>query len=128
MVTWLTDRPRLLEGYGTSGFPTSVSEAQAYFTNSMELAHAFARSEAISALREAGRLDPSCAACIWGEAWASGPTINYPISEIEAIRLTMLIRKAQSVTSGAPEKEGERTHPCALPDKRDRQLLAARLD
>ena len=71
--------PQLMTGYGTGGFPitTKVPAAQAYFDNGMQLAHAFAHKASINAMAEAVRLDPNCAMCLWGLAWASGPTINY---------------------------------------------------
>ncbi|MEG3175577.1 hypothetical protein U1872_04990 [Sphingomonas sp. RB3P16] len=75
--------PQLLSGYGSGGFPitTTVPRAQAFFDNGMQLAHAFAHTAAIAAMAEAVRADPSCAMCVWGQAWASGPTINYGKSE-----------------------------------------------
>jgi hypothetical protein len=62
----------LLEGYGTGGFTikTSSQDAQAYFNNGMQLAHAFAHKASIAAFRRAEQLDPGCAMCVWGEAWA----------------------------------------------------------
>ncbi len=71
----------LLPGYGAGGFPieTKSAAAQAYFNNGMQLGHAFAHKASIEAFAEARRLDPQCAMCAWGEAWASGPTINYGI-------------------------------------------------
>jgi len=70
---------QILPGYGKGGFPvrTASPEAQAYFDNGMQLAHAFAHKAAIDAMTEAVRLDPGCAMCLWGKAWAEGPTINY---------------------------------------------------
>ncbi|GAC1590538.1 MAG: hypothetical protein NVS3B5_22590 [Sphingomicrobium sp.] len=70
--------PALLAGYGQGGFPisTTVAKAQQFFDNGMQLAHAFANRASIAAFQEAERLDPGCAMCVWGEAWASGPTIN----------------------------------------------------
>jgi hypothetical protein len=69
----------ILPGYGDGGFPilTSNPEAQRFFDNGMQLAHAFAHEAAAQAMRKAQRLDPSCAMCAWGEAWADGPTINF---------------------------------------------------
>ena len=65
--------PQLMSGYGTGGFPitTKVPLVQAFFDNGMQLAHAFAHKAAIAAMAEAVRLDPDCAMCLWGEAWAS---------------------------------------------------------
>lgn len=70
---------KLLQNYGNGGFPiaTSVPEAQAFFDNGVELAFAFAHQEAIDAMAEAVRLDPECAMCHAGHAYALGPTLNY---------------------------------------------------
>jgi hypothetical protein len=75
------DAHAILTGYGTGGFKvrTASPEAQAYFDNGMQLAHAFAHQPATEAFREAERLDPTCAMCVWGEAWSLGPTLNYQI-------------------------------------------------
>ncbi|MBW0145203.1 hypothetical protein [Sphingomicrobium clamense] len=71
----------LLDGYGNGGWEitTDVPEAQAYFSNAMELGHAFAHQKAIDAARRAVELDPNCAMCLWADALLSGPTINYTV-------------------------------------------------
>lgn len=88
--------PQILPGYGGGGFPitTSVPRAQAFFDNGMQLAHAFAHKAAIAAMAEAVRADPACAMCLWGQAWASGPTINFGKSEDEVKALAGLADKA----------------------------------
>jgi tetratricopeptide (TPR) repeat protein len=88
--------PTIMDGYGTGGFPitTSNPRAQAFFNNGMQLAHAFAHKAAIEAMEEAVRLDPTCAMCLWGQAWASGPTINFGKSEDEVVKLAELADKA----------------------------------
>src|SRR6476469_1652925 len=74
-------KPQILPGYGGGGFPitTSSPQAQAFFSNGMELAAAFEHSAAKAAFAEATRLDPQCVMCAWGEAWANGPNINFGI-------------------------------------------------
>jgi hypothetical protein len=81
--------PMLMPGYGGGGFKitTSVPQAQAFFDNGMQLAHAFAHKAAIEAIQEAVRLDPKCAMCLWGQAWAAGPTINFTKTEDEIAKL-----------------------------------------
>src|SRR4051794_6348994 len=83
-------KAQLLQGYGDGGFPivTSSPEAQAFFNNGMQLAHAFAHHAAVAAMQEAQRIDPNCAMCAWGEAWADGPTINFgkDKQELKALR------------------------------------------
>lgn len=86
----------LLTGYGSGGFPitTRSAEAQAYFNNGMQLAHAFAHRAAVSAFKRAEALDPTCALCVWGEAWSRGPTINFDITSKDAAELAALADRA----------------------------------
>ena len=93
--------PMLLEGYGNGGFKitTANSKAQAYFDNGMQLAHAFAHKAAIEAMHEAARLDPTCAMCVWGEAWTAGPTINFGKSEDEVGDLAKQADKAAGLAT-----------------------------
>ncbi len=95
--------PTLLAGYGGGGFAvsTSVPAAQAFFSNGMELAAAFAHKAAIAATREAVRLDPACAMCLWGEALVSGPTINYGSDAKERAPLLVLAHKARTLATKA---------------------------
>ncbi|RYD50909.1 MAG: hypothetical protein EOP60_11090, partial [Sphingomonadales bacterium] len=98
----------LLPGYGPGGFTitTKNPEAQAFFTNGMQLAHAFAHKAAIKAFQEARRLDPECAMCAWGEAWSSGPTINYGVDSDEALKkLADITDTAEKLAEGATVRE-----------------------
>lgn len=99
--------PQILTGYGSGGFKitTSSPQAQAFFENGMQLAHAFAHKAAVEAMKEAVRLDPQCAMCLWGQAWADGPTINYNKSEDEVGKLAELADKAAEL---AKERGTER--------------------
>jgi hypothetical protein len=98
---------QILEGYGSGGFTvrTASPAAQAYFDNGMQLGHAFAHKASIAAFQEAEKLDPACAMCAWGEAWARGPTINYPIEAKEQAALAALADKAAGLSQGGPDKE-----------------------
>lgn len=98
---------RILAGYGEGGFPirTANRRAQAFFDNGLQLGHAFAHKASIAAFEEAARLDPECAMCLWGVAWASGPTINYPIGPADQARLVGVVAKARSLAAGAPERD-----------------------
>ena len=92
---------RILEGYGNGGFAitTASPRAQAFFNNGMQLAHAFAHGAAVAAMREAKRLDPECAMCVWGEAWAGGPTINFNKEGEELAELAALAARAQQLAN-----------------------------
>jgi tetratricopeptide (TPR) repeat protein len=91
--------PVILDGYGDGGFPitTKNPQAQAFFNNGMQLAHGFAHKAAVAAMQEAERLDPDCAMCVWGEAWAGGPTINFGKEGDELKNITQLATKAQKL-------------------------------
>lgn len=82
--------PVLVEGLGYAGLePDSTNaEARAWFAQGVRLIWAFDETEAVRAFQEAQRLDPSCAMCFLGEAWARGPTINLRprTEELEASR------------------------------------------
>jgi tetratricopeptide (TPR) repeat protein len=64
--------------------------AEAYFNQGMRLTFGFGHGEAVDSFRHARDLDPDCALCWWGEAWALGPYINRPSippeMEVEARR------------------------------------------
>jgi tetratricopeptide (TPR) repeat protein len=104
--------PTLLTGYGVGGFAvtTSVPQAQAFFSNGMELGAAFAHSAAAAAMEQAAALDPNCAMCKWGQALVEGPTINYGKDKDERKPLLALAREAEvmAVQSGT-SKERELT-------------------
>lgn len=98
---------RILEGYGAGGFAvrTQVAEAQAFFSNGVQLAHAFAHQAAIDAFVEARRRDAACAMCAWGEAWSRGPTINFGVSSEDADKAAAIVAEAEKLAAGAPELE-----------------------
>ena len=59
-------------------------EAQAFFNQGFQLTYAFAKPEAVRSFREAQTRDPLCAICFWGEAWAWGSDLNWPMGAEEA--------------------------------------------
>jgi tetratricopeptide (TPR) repeat protein len=97
--TLVPDTPTLLEGYGNGGFAvtTQVPQAQAFFSNGLELGAAFAHNAAIEAMKEAVRLDPHCAMCLWGEALVAGPTINFGKDAAERKPLYALAKDAREL-------------------------------
>ena len=68
----------MVDGFGSGGFviDTTNPEAQAWFNHGVRLRWAFEHSESVRAFRRARLIDPSCAMCAWGEAWAMGPNLN----------------------------------------------------
>ena len=71
----------LVDGLGQINFPITTSNplAQRYFVQGLGFAYGFNHAAAIASFREAQRLDPACAMCWWGEAFAHGPNINAPM-------------------------------------------------
>ncbi|MGX7894001.1 hypothetical protein [Tsuneonella sp. HG222] len=95
----VAEKTVLLPGYGDGGFAvtTSVPEAQAFFSNGLELGAAFAHSAAVAAMKEAVRLDPACAMCKWGQALVTGPTINFGTDAGERAELYPMVREAARI-------------------------------
>jgi pimeloyl-ACP methyl ester carboxylesterase/tetratricopeptide (TPR) repeat protein len=98
----------LMDGLGDWSWPitTRSPSAQQYFDQGLRLAYAFHHDEAVLSFREALRLDPSCAMCAWGVAYALSPNINMPMAaEAEADALAA-IRQATALagrqTAGQP--------------------------
>jgi len=92
---------RLLPGYGKGGFAitTGVPQAQAFFSNGLELGAAFAHKAAVAAMTEAVRLDPACAMCKWGQAYVTAPTINFGATEDERKPLLVLAKDARKLAA-----------------------------
>jgi hypothetical protein len=59
---------------------TKNPRTQMFFDQGVNLMFGFNHAEAIRSFREAARLDPDCAMCWWGVAFALGPNINLPMS------------------------------------------------
>jgi tetratricopeptide (TPR) repeat protein len=84
---------------------TSAPETQRYFDQGMTLSYAFNHAEAIRAFRQAAALDPKCAMCYWGVAFALGPNINAPITEDAAKDAWQAIGQARDAAGAATDKE-----------------------
>ena len=99
--------PVLIDGLGYAGIePDSANaEARAWFAQGVRLVWAFDEVEAIRAFQQAQRLDPGCALCFWGEAWARGPTINLQprTEELDAARAAL--RRAVALSSGLGQRD-----------------------
>jgi len=83
----------------------SSPEAQRYFDQGLTLSYAFNHAEAIRAFRQAAAIDPDCAMCYWGVAFALGPNINAPITEDAAKEAYAAIQDAQSRAAKTTAKE-----------------------
>ncbi len=81
--------PALYDNLGSLSEPvtTRSPDAQRYFDQGLRLAYAFNHGEAVRSFRKAQAIDPTCAMCYWGEAYALGPNINVPMMPGDSARL-----------------------------------------
>ncbi|TVR62137.1 MAG: hypothetical protein EA422_11650 [Gemmatimonadales bacterium] len=93
----------LYDGMGPYTRPISTSSefAQAYFDQGIALTYGFAHAEGVRSFREAQRLDPNCASCFWGEAWALGPHINGRMGNPAAVEAHAAILRAMELREHA---------------------------
>lgn len=101
--------PILVEGLGYSGIVPDTADAQArrWFDQGVRLTWAFDEVEAIRSFEQAQKLDPDCALCAWGEAWARGPTINLqPRNEEHAKAAAATARAAALAAKLSPRDRG----------------------
>ncbi len=63
---------------------TTKPAAQEYFRQGMQLRWAYNIDDAIRSMAEARRIDPECAMCYWGEAFALGSFLNGGMSAEKA--------------------------------------------
>ncbi|MBL0404217.1 tetratricopeptide repeat protein [Microvirga aerilata] len=92
------DRPPVYENLGRltwSAIGPSGQEARAYFDQGYRLGWGFNHAEAARAFRAAQALDPTCAMCLWGEAWVLGPHINYPMDPDANARAIGVLEQAR---------------------------------
>jgi tetratricopeptide (TPR) repeat protein len=125
----------LLEGMGSYRHPTgSRSElAQRYFDQGMVLAWGFNPAEAVRSFEAATRLDPACAVCFWGLAWALGPNLNSDMEPGAAPRVAAALSRARALAAQASPADraliaalGAR-HPAAAKGVPDEEGYAARM-
>jgi tetratricopeptide (TPR) repeat protein len=97
----------LIAGLGTHSYriTTSSKLAQRYFDQGLRLAWGFNHAEAQRAFRKAQQLDPQCAMCFWGEAYALGPNINVPMDEKAIAPAAAAAAKARELASRATPPE-----------------------
>ncbi|HEX2827999.1 MAG TPA: tetratricopeptide repeat protein [Burkholderiales bacterium] len=99
--------PPLMQGLGTRTIRITSSSALArqYFDQGYRLGWGFNHDEAIRAFKKAQELDPQCAMCYWGEAWALGPNINVPMDAKANAPALAALEKAKQLASGASAAE-----------------------
>lgn len=84
---------------------TKVPAAQSYFDQGLRLVYGFNHGEAIRAFTEATRLDPSCAMCYWGIAYAHGPHVNAGMDSAGGVAAYAAVQKASQVSAKASARE-----------------------
>jgi tetratricopeptide (TPR) repeat protein len=99
--------PPIYNWLGELSYPiTTFSPAtQQYFDQGLRLSYAFNHPEALRAFRRAQDLDPDCAMCYWGEAYALGPNINAPMDPAAVEPAVAAIGKAEQRSAGVSERE-----------------------
>jgi tetratricopeptide (TPR) repeat protein len=101
--------PRLFDGLGKIHHPISSQskDAQRYFDQGLALAYGFNHEGAIDSFREAARLDPNCAICWWGIAFAWGPNINAPMGPEAGAEAWKAAQEAKRLANHASPVEVE---------------------
>ena len=84
---------------------TTSPEAQSYFNQGLTLSYAFNHAEAIRSFKQAIAIDPDCAMCYWGVAFALGPNINAPITPDAAKEAFDAIGQARQRSAKASARE-----------------------
>jgi tetratricopeptide (TPR) repeat protein len=116
----------LFDGLGDHqhAITTATPETQAYFDQGLRLTYAFNHEEAIRSFRYALELDPGCAMCWWGIAFAAGPNINATMDEIASEVAWDAIQYAVALAPDASEAEG--AYIDALAERYGPDLMAER--
>lgn len=98
---------RLLSGLGDwhLGITTTSEEAQRYFDQGLRLTYGFNHDDAVRSFERAAQLDPQCAMCRWGIAYALGPNINLPMEAAAEVRADAAVREAVRLKGGATPLE-----------------------
>jgi tetratricopeptide (TPR) repeat protein len=97
----------VLAGYGDHhhAITTSNPQTQAFFDQGVRLLFGFNHAEAIRSFREAARLDPNCAMCWWGVAFALGPNINLPMQPDAGAPAIAALQMARALEPHASPEE-----------------------
>ena len=93
--------PKLITGTASGVMDATVNEAaRPWFEQGMGLTDGFNHMEAVRAFRAAQALDPDCAMCYWGEAYALGPNINKVMDADDNPRAVEAARMALEKAAG----------------------------
>jgi tetratricopeptide (TPR) repeat protein len=99
-------RAPLLAGTRTSAAPTATRHAlaQRYFEQGVVLTWGFNPGEAARSFEAATRIDPRCALCWWGIAWALGPNVNADMVASDAPRVANAVDRALALAHTPRER------------------------
>ena len=99
--------PVLVDGFGFAGIDADSRDprARAYFAQGVRMIYAFDEAEAVRFFRAAQNLDPGCALCFFGEAWARGPTINLQPRTEELPAARAAARRAAALAGHASRRD-----------------------
>lgn len=86
---------------------TNKQEAQAYFDQGMQLRYGYSMGEAARSMAEARRIDPGCAMCYWGEAFALGSFLNQPMTVDNARLAHAAIQRAAGLVDDVSALEAD---------------------
>jgi tetratricopeptide (TPR) repeat protein len=81
---------------------TKVPAAQRYFDQGLRLVYGFNHAEAIRSFARAAQLDPTCAMCNWGIAYAYGPHVNAGMDSASGVRAYEAAQKARALAASGP--------------------------
>ncbi len=84
---------------------TAVPLAQQYFDQGLRLVYGFNHAEAIRSFTRATELDPTCAICWWGIAYAYGPHVNAGMDSASGVKAYEAAQKALSLSRNATLQE-----------------------
>lgn len=92
---------------------TKVPRAQQYFDQGLRLVYGFNHAEAIRSFTRAAELDPSCAICWWGVAYAHGPHVNAAMDSASGVAAYDASQKAIRLSGKASKSEHAWIHAVA---------------
>ena len=92
---------------------TRVPLAQQYFDQGLRFIYGFNHAEAIRSFTRAAELDPTCAMCYWGEAFAFGPNINAPMDSASALAAYTAAQRAVALLDPDSGRECVSEGSCA---------------
>ncbi len=120
----------MLAGYGDHHHPITTSDprTQAYFDQGVRLLFAFNHAEAIRSFREGARIDPNCAMCWWGVAFALGPNINLPMQQDAVTPAWDALEKARALEAHASPEERDWIEALAARYAQDPKADRSKLD